>query len=357
MNFEDLYLSQITMADILSIPRSSLHRKISEENIQPIDPQVVRRKYDACACRKILSLYFKDYANNIKDKVHVFYNFKGGTGKTTVCFQIACMLSLFGFKVLAVDLDPQANLSNILRFDENKKVNTIYDALINGRPLSECIYPVYEGLDAIPSNLELTKIDVPLSQRTRQEETLYRIIEPIKENYDFILLDTNPTISTLNVNALFAADKINIVCETQPFSLNGLCILVEELERIFKGLQKKLNFCVIANNFESKTITAQEVLGVLRADYSKEMTRVVIRKSEDLDLSSRKKLPVISFAKKTSSGFEDFVDLIKEFIGDWRRSGKKWISQNRGRKKKITNDIGDSEFLQDRVESILTENS
>jgi chromosome partitioning protein len=316
MNFEDLYLSQITMANILSVPKSSLHRKISEENIQPIDPQMIRRKYDVGACRKIFSLYFKDYANNIKDKVNVFYNFKGGTGKTTVCFQVASMLSLFGFKVLAIDLDPQAHLSNVLRFDENRKVNTIYDTLINGYPLSECIYPVYEGLDAIPSNLELTRIEVPLSQKTRREETLYRIIEPIKENYDFILLDTNPTISTLNVNALFAADKINIVCETQPFSLNGLCILVEELERIFKDLQRKLNFCVIANKFESKTATAQEVLGVLRADYSKEMTRTVIRKNEDLNLSSKKKLPVISFAKKASSGFEDLVDLIKEFIQD-----------------------------------------
>lgn len=312
--FEDLCLSQTIIAKILSVPKSSLHRKITEENIQPVDLKTTRRRYDVEACRKIFSFYYKDYSKNIKNKVNVFYNFKGGTGKTTVCFQVASMLSLFGFRILAIDLDPQGHLSNILRFDENIKVNTIYSSLINGCKLSECIYPVYSGLDAIPSNLELTRIEVPLSQKTRREETLSRLIETVKDDYDFILMDTNPTISTLNVNALFAADKINIVCETQPFSLNGLCILVEELEKIFADLQRKLNFCVIANKFESKTATAQEVLGVLRADYSKEMTQAIIRKCEDLNLSSKKKLPVISFAVKSSPGFEDLVDLVKEFI-------------------------------------------
>ena len=79
--------------------------------------------------------------------------------------------------------------------------------------------------------------EVPLSQKTRREETLSKLISPLKDKYDFILIDTNPAISNLNVNALFAADKINIICETHPFSVNGLCILIEELEKIFSPIK------------------------------------------------------------------------------------------------------------------------
>lgn len=315
VNFDDLFLTQNALTKILSLSKTTVFNRINEQGIQSVDPQSPRPRYGVSSCRKIIYPYYKDNCKNVKNKINVFYNFKGGTGKTTVCFQLATMLSLFGFNVLAIDLDPQAHLSGALRFDENKPVNTIYNSLINGYPVSECIYSVYEGMDAIPSNLELTRIEVPLSQKTRREEMLYKIIEPLKKEYDFIFIDTNPTISNLNVNALFAADRINIVCETQPFSLSGLCILVEELERTFQALQKELNFSVIANKFEAKTVTAQEVLGVLRADYGKEMTKSIIRKNEDLNLASKKKLPVISFAKKNSFGFEDLLDLLKEFIG------------------------------------------
>lgn len=315
MNFDDLFISQNALSKILPGSKTTICNRINARGIKPVDLQSPRPKYDISSCRKIIYPYYKNIYKNVNEKINVFYNFKGGTGKTTICFQIATILALFGFNVLAIDLDPQAHLSSALRFDENEPVNTIYSALINGCPIADCIYSVYEGLDVIPSNLELTRVEVPLSQKTRREESLYRLIEPLKSKYDFILIDTNPTISTLNVNALFAADKINVVCETQPFSLSGLCILVEELERTFQELQKELNFCVIANKFESKTVTAQEVLGVLRADYSKEMTRSIIRKNEDLNLASKKKLPVISFAKKTSTGFEDLLDLVNEFIG------------------------------------------
>ena len=310
--FEDLTISQSIISKTLSVSKSVFYKKMIDENIQAVDSNASRKRYDVEAIRKVYSLYLKK--NPIKEKINIFYNFKGGTGKTTVCFQMACMLSLIGFKVLVIDLDPQAHLTNVLRFDESLKFKTAYNFLISGSLIDECIYNVHEGLDVVPSNLELTRIEVPLSQKTRREEMLAKILDPIKERYDFILIDTNPAISNLNVAALFAADKINIVCETQPFSLNGLCVLIDELEAIFHDLQKPLNFKVIANKFETKTATAQEVLGVLRTDYSKEMMNSVIRKCEDLNLSSKNKLPIWAFASKNSAAFEDMNDLLKEFI-------------------------------------------
>lgn len=310
--FEDISLSQIAILKTLSVPKASFYKRVNEIDVQPIDPLASRKRYDIQTIRQIYSLYLKK--KSVNEKINVFYNFKGGTGKTTVCFQMACMLSLVGFNVLVIDLDPQAHLTSAFRFDENTGFKTAYDLLVNGAALDDCIYHVFEGLDMIPSNLELTRIEVPLSQKTRREEILSKFIEPAKEKYDFILIDTNPAISTLNVSALFAADKINIICETHPFSLNGLCILIEELEKIFHELQKALNFKVIANKYEAKTATAQEVLGVLRVDYSQEMMNSVIRKCEDINLSSKNKLPVWSFASRNSAAFEDLSDLLMEFI-------------------------------------------
>lgn len=313
MLFENLSISQSAVQKTMPFSKANFYRKVAEENIPAVTAlNSSRRRFNVESCRKVYSLYFDKLP--VKEKVNIFYNFKGGTGKTTICFQIAAMLALCGFNVLVIDLDPQAHLTNVLRFDENKKYKTAYDFIINGALISECIYPVFEGLDAIPSNLELTRIEVPLSQKTRREETLSKLIAPIKNKYDFILIDTNPAISNLNVNALFAADKINIICETHPFSLNGLCILIEELEKIFYDLQRPLNFKVIANKFESKTATAQEVLGILRSDYSKEMMNTVVRKCEDLNLASKNKAPLISFAPSKSPAFEDVVDLFMEFI-------------------------------------------
>lgn len=312
MLFSDLSVSQNAIIRTLDSSRSRFYRIVHDNGINPIDDMAPRKRYSVAACRKI---YPRHYAvGTVKDKVNVFYNFKGGTGKTTVCFQLSCMLALAGYNVLAIDLDPQAHLTNVLRFNENGKVDTAYDFIINGKPIKDCICDVFDGLDAIPSSIELTKIELPLSQNTRREEVLHKFLSGIKDNYDYIMIDTNPALSTLNVGALFAADRVNVICETHPFSLNALCVLIEELEKVFYELQKKFNFSVIANKYELKTATAQEVLGILRADYGSELFNTVIRKCEDLNSASKLKCPVISFASIKSPAFSDILDLFVEFV-------------------------------------------
>ena len=312
MIFNDLSVSQNAIIQTLDASRARFYRIVRENNVEPIDATAPRKRYGVDACRRIYPSYY--IKNAVNDKVNVFYNFKGGTGKTTVCFQLSCMLALAGYKVLAIDLDPQAHLTNILRFNETRRLDTVYESIINGKNIKDCICNVFEGLDAIPSSIELTKIELPLSQKTRREETLHRFLTTIRDDYDYIMLDTNPALSTLNVSALFAADRVNVICETHPFSLNALCVLIEELEKVFYELQKKFNFSVIANKYEAKTATAQEILGILRSDYSSEMFNTVIRKCEDLNTASKLKSPVISFASIKSPAFSDIFDLFKEFV-------------------------------------------
>ena len=136
----------------------------------------------------------------------------------------------------------------------------------------------------------------------------------MRKVYDFIILDTNPTISTLNMNALVASDRVNVVCETQPFSLSGLRVLVEEMINFYSDMGLEPNYCIIPNKYEVKTATAQEVLGALRSEFSSAVLGAVVRKSEEINIAAKKKLPVSAFCRPKSTAFEDIMDLVHELV-------------------------------------------
>lgn len=221
---------------------------------------------------------------------------------------------MLGFDVLTLDLDPQGHLSHMMNIPENWNGNTIYDVLINGQNLGESVVNVCEGLDLLPANISMTRIEVPLSNKTKREEKLKNILSIVKGEYDFIIIDTNPTISTLNMNALVASDRVNIVCETQPFSLEGLRILVDEVNTFYSDMGLKPNFDIIPNKYEIKTATAQEILGALRFEFKDYVLGSIVRKSEDINVASKKKLPVSAFCRPKSASFEDINDLVHEII-------------------------------------------
>jgi chromosome partitioning protein len=273
-------------------------------------------KFNINETRAIARHFYSSSKGHISKKIHVFYNFKGGTGKTSLCYQTAVHLSLLGFSVLAIDLDPQAHLSSMFRIPEDWNGPTMYDIMINGKPIKESISSPLPGLDLIASNISLTRIEVPLTVRAKREEILKNILSPIRDAYDFIIIDTNPTISNLNMNALVASEKINIVCETQPFSLAGLRVLVEEMNNFFGEMKITPDYSIIPNKYEVKTATAQEVLGALRQGFGGHVSNSVVRKSEEINIAAKKKLPLIAFCKPKSIGLEDIIDLVDEVVDD-----------------------------------------
>ena len=145
---------------------------------------------------------------------------------------------------------------------------------------------------------------------------LQKIIHPLKKDYDFIFIDTNPTISTLNQNTTYCADIVNIVCETQPFSLKGLEMLIRELQDFSIAMDQVIKYKIIPNKYEAKTATSQEVLGSLRHDYKGAVMESIIRRSEDMNISAKKRLPVCAFCKKSSIAFEDICDLSLAILKD-----------------------------------------
>lgn len=318
LNFplDQFLFSQAQIARIARVQRTAINRRVHTLMNDMGDGFCDKktRKFNVTQTRKVLSSYFLDEKRKIKNKINMFYNFKGGTGKTTLCYQLSTTLSFMGFNVLTIDCDPQGHLTSMFGLPEDHKLPTVYDIMINGYDLEKSLIHVYEGLDLIPSSILVTKIELPLSQKVYREETLTRILTPVSKKYDFIMIDANPAFSLLNLNVLLASSQLNVICETQPFSLSGLTQMIEEIESVYGQMKRKLNYSIIPNKFESKTAAAQEVLGALRKDYRKETTQTVIRKCEDINISSKKRLPTLCFADKNSIATEDILDLSHEFL-------------------------------------------
>lgn len=312
---EEISYNQAMLALLCQTSPNSVSRFIAQHNVESIkSDKSSNKRYDLQHSRIITDNLYASSRRPLSQQVQVFYNFKGGTGKTSLCYQVAYHLTMLGFSVLALDLDPQGHLSSIMRIPEDWDGPTIYDVMINGIDFEEAIVPVFPGLDLLPANISMTRIEVPLSTKTKREEKLSQIIAPMRNIYDFIVLDTNPTISTLNMNALVASDRVNVVCETQPFSLAGLRILVEEMINFYGDMGLEPNYCIIPNKYEIKTATAQEVLGALRSEFSSAVLSAVVRKSEEINIAAKKKLPISAFCRPKSTAFEDIMDLVHELV-------------------------------------------
>jgi chromosome partitioning protein len=312
-NYSSYTFSQNMIAALSGMSPATIMRTLRDAD-EPCVPMesTKAKKYSLEDTRKIANM--ARALEKITHRIHVFYNLKGGTGKTSICSQVAAHLSLSGYNVLVIDCDPQGHLSSMLGFPEDGNFLTMYDVLINGIDVNDSIVSVMPGLKAIPSNLTLSRVEVPLSQRPRREEKLKEALGNIKDEYDFILIDTNPSFSTLNLNALYCADEVNFVCETAPFSLYGLRVMLSETLSFFNDMHKSLNYKIIPNKYEAKTATAQEVLGYLRSNYKEHVRDAVVRKCEDINIATKEKKPIAAFCKRSSIAFEDIMDLVKEII-------------------------------------------
>ena len=312
-NHTSYAFAQNIIADLLGESASTISRVIKDLGFDKVNPESKKvKKYSLLDTRKICQSITRK--NEFDKKIHVFYNMKGGTGKTSVCAQIASQLSIIGYNVLIIDCDPQGHMTSILGFPEEENHLTMYDVLVNGISILDAIVNVMPGLDAILSNLSLSRVEVPLSQKNRREEKIKNSLHNITDKYDFIMIDTNPSFSTLNLNALFCADQINFICETAPFSLFGLRVMFTETQNFFEDMKQKFNYKIIPNKYESKTATAQEVLGALRGTYKENVMESLVRKCEDINIASKECKPIAAFCARKSIAFEDIQEVLHEFI-------------------------------------------
>jgi len=310
-------LLQGTIAHLCGVSLATVNRYVISKEYMSLDKSVHRnQRYSIPNSREIIKNLMSKNGFEVLKKKFIFYNFKGGTGKTSICFQIASHTALMGYKVLVIDADPQGHLSTSCGFPNDDSFLTLYDLLIRKVPFSDVKKNIFEGLDCIPSNLSLTRLESELSQMTKREEIFSMELEGIEKEYDFIFIDTNPTISLLNRNVITFCDVINVICETQPYSLNGLKLLVEDLERFYSHMRipsRELN--IIPNKYEDRASSSAEAMTALREYYRSYIKEdFAIRRSEDINTSAKLGKPLAFFVKKNSIALADIIELLQYFL-------------------------------------------
>lgn len=316
MMYMDSGPTPLHLAALSALSYDIIHRKLRESKVLPVPNSPKKnRKYPVEECREILKEIFAQ-KHKILKKIHAFYNFKGGVGKTSLSFQVSYHLSLLGFNVLLMDTDPQANLTSCFGLMPNLNAPTLYDILIKNIPLASSKITIFSGLDFIQSNISLTRLETELMHQTRKEEMLKDVIDPLFDQYDFIIIDANPNINQINRNVINAAQIINIVCETQPFSIMGLSLLYEDMTNFFQRMRKHVpDINIIPNKYEDRVSTSAEAMHTLRAHFSEFMKKdFAVRKSEDFNISAKSALPLSFFCKQNSNAWEDVVELIHYLI-------------------------------------------
>ncbi|HBP43846.1 MAG TPA: sporulation initiation inhibitor Soj [Clostridiales bacterium] len=170
-------------------------------------------------------------------KIVSFINQKGGVGKTTTCVNMASYLAMMGKKVLLLDLDPQGNATSSLGIDKESGLKTIYNVIVDDNLLDEVIIKSkLDNLDVIPSNVDLAGAEIELVQMNNREKVIKKILQPIKNSYDYICIDCPPSLGLITVNGLTASDSLIIPIQCEYFALEGLTQLMYTIKLVKKHL-------------------------------------------------------------------------------------------------------------------------
>lgn len=246
-------------------------------------------------------------------KVQMFYNVKGGTGKSTMTAQFVMNASLMGLNVLAIDLDGQGHLTLNLDVLDAHERPTVYDILINDLPMADAIMNVAPGLDLIPANLGLCNIEIPLNQKTRREYRLSEAIAKIADRYDLIVADTNPAASILNGSMLVSSGAVNVVCATNPLSFHGMSLVMATIEEMEREFSRQLEVRIIPNMYDNREVISQEVLGELREQFPDQCTQAVVNRSADLNEATKRRTSIWAVNSRGAAA-QDLHQLAQELL-------------------------------------------
>src|SRR3989304_229266 len=207
------------------------------------------------------TLYLTDLKEGM-GKIIAFCNQKGGVGKTTSVVNLGASLALGEKKVLLVDLDPQSNATSGLGIDKKALLKTVYDVLISGLPLNEVILKTEMNcLDLVPANTNLVGAEVELISFMEREKQLSKALQPVKDEYDFIFIDSPPSLGLLTVNALVAADSVIIPIQCEYYALEGLTELLNTIRLVQNGLNPRLRVAGMAMTmFDARTHPSIQVV-------------------------------------------------------------------------------------------------
>ena len=255
-------------------------------------------------------------AQNPLPRVLAVANQKGGVGKTTTTINLAACLADLGYRVLVVDLDPQANATTGLGIDPRSISASMYDVILRDVPMRECALTTeMSGLMVAPSSLDLAGAEIELVPAFNRERKLALALEPMMADLDYVLIDCPPSLGLLTVNALTAASEVLVPIQCEYYALEGLGQLLRNVELVQRNLNPDLDVSTIALvMFDARTKLAAQVVDEVRAHFGTKVCRQVIPRSVRLSEAPSFGQPIIMFDGR-SRGALAYRELAREVSG------------------------------------------
>ena len=243
-------------------------------------------------------------------------NQKGGVGKTTSTINLGAALAEYGRRVLLVDFDPQGALSVGLGVRANELDVTIYNLLIErGHDVRDVIQrTATDGVDVIPANIDLSAAEVQLVGEVAREQILARVLRPVLDDYDVVLIDCQPSLGLRTVNALTAAHGVIIPLECEFFAMRGVALLVETIEKITDRLNPRLQIDgILATMYDGRTLHSKEVVRSVVDHFGEQVFHTVISRTVKFPDATLAAEPITTYAS-THSGADAYRQLARELI-------------------------------------------
>jgi chromosome partitioning protein len=249
-------------------------------------------------------------------KVIAMCNQKGGVGKTTSTINLGAALAEYGRRVLLVDMDPQGALSAGLGVPHYELEKTVHNLLIEPRvSIDDVLIPSrVKNMDLVPSNIDLSAAEIQLVNEVGREQTLARALHPVLDRYDYVLIDCQPSLGLLTVNGLSCSDGVVIPTECEFFSLRGLALLTDTVDKVRDRLNPKLEISgILLTRFDPRTVNAREVMARVVERFGDLVFDTVITRTVRFPETSVAGEPITTWAPK-SGGAIAYRSLAREFI-------------------------------------------
>lgn len=248
-------------------------------------------------------------------KVIAIANQKGGVGKTTTSINLAASLAVLEKKVLLIDADAQANATSGLGFDVREMKNTIYECMINEADPELSILPCeIEGLYLMPSHIDLVGAEIEMLSMADREKIMRRMVDKLRDRFDYILIDCCPSLGIITVNALTAADSVIIPVQCEYFALEGLGKLLNTIKIIQKRLHPELSIeGFLLTMYDSRNNLSNQVLDEVRHHFQDMVFKTLIARNVRLSEAPSHGKAVISY-DAASKGAQNYLNLAKEML-------------------------------------------
>ena len=256
-------------------------------------------------------------------KIIAITNQKGGVGKTTTAVNLAASMAKLGKKILLVDLDPQGNATSGLGINKQELESSTYELLLGEASIKDAVIKTeFPRLSLLPSSIDLAAAELDLSDIQKKEFILKDILKKQRQNYDFIMIDCPPSLNTLTINAMCAADSAIVPIQCEYYALEGLSQLLRTIELVTERMNDELSIeGILFTMYDGRTNLSQEVVENVKSNLDMHIYKTMIPRNVRLAEAPSFGMPVIQYDPR-SAGAESYMKLAREVIKDNKKKKK-----------------------------------